>query len=170
MPELRRRKSITTWLILAVALLLTGIAVLWWDGQQEVVLYDGSYEALEVGTELYFGPSPATFIGWVLALLGVGAFGVIFGLVLRQIARFKTWILITGLLLLVAGLCVLIWDYNQVRSFGWVAYAPLSKADFAPQSAASILGKFGLVAGAFLAASYFGLRRGALPAAPATKN
>ncbi|MGO2809723.1 MAG: hypothetical protein ACTIAQ_13545, partial [Glutamicibacter arilaitensis] len=72
--------------------------------------------------------------------------------------RFKAWFLIAGLLLATGGIAALVWDYNQVRTFGWFAYAPLSEAEFAPASMASVMGKLGLVAGTLLASSYLGFR------------
>ena len=158
MPALKRRKPVFPLLIAAAMLLIAGIAVLWWDSQQEVILYIGSYEPLEAGSGFYIGPGPAEIIGWVLALLGVGALGVAAGSLLRQLAPFKAWFLVAGLLLAAAGLAAMIWDYNQVRTFGWFAYAPLSKSEFHPASATLILGKLGIAAGTFLAAGYLGLR------------
>lgn len=124
----------------------------------KVVFYSGSYVPLVEDSEIYFGPGPTEVLGWVLALLGVGALGVASGLSLRQLTRFKAWFLIAGLLLAAGGIAALVWDYNQVRTFGWFAYAPLSEAEFAPASMASVMGKLGLVAGTLLASSYLGFR------------
>jgi len=160
MPSDKRRMSAAVLFLGAAVFILIGIAVLWWDSQQEKVFYSGSYVPLVEDTEIYFGPGPAEILGWVLALLGVGAFGVTGGLSFRQLARFKTWFLITGLLLLAGGIGALVWDYNQVRTFGWFAYAPLSETEFAPANAAQVMGKLGLVAGTLLASSYLGFRHG----------
>lgn len=157
MPEPKRRKLLLLWLSAAV-LVIAGASVLWWDSQQEVTFYDGSYESLDEGTEIYFGPGPAEIMGSVLALLGIGVAGVALGSFFHQLTRFKTWFLLTGLLLAAAGLATLLWDYNQVRTFGWFAYEPMSKSELMTAGATPILGKLGLAAGIFLTATYWGLR------------
>ncbi|WP_417363859.1 hypothetical protein [Glutamicibacter arilaitensis] len=170
MPSDKRRKSATALFLGAAIFIIVGIAVLWWEGQQGVILYSGSYVPLVEDSEIYFGPGPTEILGWVLALLGVGALGVASGLSLRQLARFKAWFLIAGLLLAAGGIAALVWDYNQVRTFGWFAYAPLSEAEFAPASIASVMGKLGLVAGTLLASSYLGFRYHSKPSGSAFRG
>ena len=158
MPSDKRYKSAAALFLGAAVFIIVGVVVLWWDSQQEVVFYSGSYVPLVEDSVIYCGPGPTEVLGWVLALLGVGALGVASGLSLRQLTRFKAWFLIAGLLLAAGGIAALVWDYNQVRTFGWFAYAPLSEAEFAPASMASVMGKLGLVAGTLLASSYLGFR------------
>ncbi len=170
MPSDKSRKSTPALFLGAAVFILVGIAVLWWDHQQEEVFYAGSYVPLVEDSEIYFGPGPTEIFGWVLALLGVGALGVAGGSSLRQLARFKVWFLIAGLLLAAGGIGALVWDYNQVRTFGWFAYAPLSETEFAPVSAAHVIGKLGLVAGTLLASSYLGFRHGSKPSGSAIRG
>jgi hypothetical protein len=170
MPSDKRYKSAAALFLGAAVFIIVGIVVLWWDSQQEVVFYSGSYVPLVEDSEIYFGPGPTEVLGWVLALLGVGALGVASGLSLRQLTRFKAWFLIAGLLLAAGGIAALVWDYNQVRTFGWFAYAPLSEAEFAPASMASVMGKLGLVAGTLLASSYLGFRYHSKPSGSAIRG
>lgn len=135
---------------LGILLLLAGSALLWWDGQQMVTIYSGSYVSLREDT-FYFGPSATMLLGQLLLGLGLAGCGVGCGFLLSRgtrLGRMAPWIpLGLGVLLLLAGGGLLWWDSVQVKTFGWFAYAPLSTAELHGQisaSAAAIFGKFAL--------------------------
>lgn len=146
-------------LVLGAVLVLLGSVLLWWDGQREFVVYTGSYEPLEAGSEFYVGPSAVELFASVLCLLGIGGLGIAGGLaVARRSAQTRLMLLSAGILLALAGAGLLFWDYNQVRSFGWFAYAPLDSSVFSPVSAAQLWGKAALAAGAAVLGFCFGQR------------
>ncbi|WP_313813412.1 hypothetical protein [Glutamicibacter sp.] len=140
--------------------IIAGAILLWIDSKTEFIFYSGSYEPLENET-FYLGPSTMQIVGEVLLGLGFAALcmslGLILGKKIQQVTQARA-IFITGLVLgvlfLVGGIALTVWDLTQERTFGWFAYAPLTKASITPYPPTT----FALIAGKMLT----GLGLGAL--------